>query len=58
MTVLITKTTGTCVKYEHVIKIKSTFNYRLGARMDLMIEGKRNRVRIPVIDIQYLSILG
>lgn len=42
--------------FEHVINIKQTFEYKLGARVDLKIEGKRNKVRIPTIDIRYMTI--
>lgn len=57
MRVIITRTTGIIKQYEHVFNIESHFDYKLGARMDLQIEGRRNRVRIPVIDIKHLSVL-
>lgn len=58
MRVIITKITGTRKQYDNVFNIESHFDYKLGARMDLLIEGKRNRVRIPVIDIKHLSVLN
>ena len=58
MRVIITKTTGYRKQYDNVFNIESNFDYKLGARMDLLIEGKRNRVRIPVIDIKHLSVLN
>ena len=44
-------------EFDNVTNIKQDFNYRLGARVDLKIEGKRNKVRIPCIDIKYMSII-
>ena len=58
MTVIITRTSGIRKQYEHVFNIESHFDYKLGERMDLRIEGKRNRVRIPLIDIKHLSVLS
>ena len=42
--------------FENVTNIKQSFEYRLGARVDLKIDGKRNKVRIPTIDIRYMTI--
>lgn len=58
MRVIITKTwTDKIFEYNNVYNIESNFDYKLGATMALRIEGKRNRVRIPVIDIKHLSVL-
>lgn len=43
--------------FENVTNIKQTFDYKLGARVDLKIDGKRNKVRIPASDIRYMTII-
>lgn len=43
-------------EFNNVISIKQIFDYKLGARVDLKIEGKRNKIRIPSFDIQYMTI--
>ena len=42
--------------FENVTHIKQTFDYKLGARVDLKIDGKRNKVRIPGLDIRHMEI--
>lgn len=44
-------------EFNNVINIKQTFEYKLGARVDLKIDGKRNKVRIPTIDIKYMTVI-
>lgn len=43
--------------FENVTNIKQTFDYKLGASVDLKIDGKRNKVRIPTIDIRYMTVI-
>lgn len=43
--------------FENVTSIKETFDYKLGAEVTLKIEGKRNRVRIPAIEIRYMTVI-
>lgn len=45
-------------EFNHVINIQQHFDYKLGASMVLMIEGKRNRKRIPLIDVKHVTVLG
>lgn len=44
-------------EFNHVINIEQHFDYKLGARVDLKIDGKRNKVRIPSFDIKHMSVL-
>ena len=58
MRVIITKTyTDKLFEYNNVFNIEQNFNYKLGATVTLRIEGKRNRVRIPSIDIKHMTVL-
>ena len=42
--------------FENVTSIRQIFDYKLGARVDLKIDGKRNKMRIPSIDIKLMTV--
>lgn len=44
-------------EFNHVTNIEQHFDYKLGARVDLKIDGKRNRVHISFLDIKHMSVL-
>lgn len=44
-------------EFDNVTSINQTFDYKLGARVDIKIDGKRNKVHISFFDIKHMSII-
>lgn len=44
-------------KFDNVDTINQTFDYKLGARIELKINGKRNKVRISLSDVKNLKVI-